>query len=143
MSSPDRRSHAGRAVVTRAAALDGAGVPASTAERWYRDRAHNGHPTPVLAVGRRLYFDEAALRAWVRAQLHPEPAPDRIVRGGRALVTGAEIARLTGLPERVVARLRARRATNRYPAPVHRDRHVPYFDEAAALAWHAAARAAG
>lgn len=129
-------------VTTRAELMRRLGVPQRTGETWYRDRDRNGHPEPVAAVGRRRYFDEAVLLAWVHAQLHPEPAPARIVRGGRTLVSRTELARLTGLPEVVLADLHARRATTRHPVAVHRHRCDLYFDETEALAWHAARVAA-
>ena len=134
--------HEGRTVVTRSDLMRQAGVRPAVAANWYRDRADNGHPRPVLAVGRRLYFDEEALRAWVAAQTDPAPPPARIVRGGRSLVTRAEIVRLTGLSEAVVADLYAHRATTGHPGAVHRDRHHLYFDETDTLGWHAARTAA-
>lgn len=115
----------------------------SVAEAWYGNRAHNGHPAPVLASGRRLYFDEAALLAWVRAQLDPAAAPPRIVRGGRLLVTRGELARLTGLSETALRHIYANRAVTGHPEVVHRDRRDLYFDERASLDWHAARLAAG
>jgi predicted DNA-binding transcriptional regulator AlpA len=122
-------------VTTRADLLRRTGVPHSTGDAWYRDRDRNGHPPPVAAVGRRLYFDEALLLSWVRTQLHPGPPPDRVVRNGRSLVSRAELARLSGLSESVLADLYARRATTRHPAAVHRDRRHLYFDETESLAW--------
>jgi hypothetical protein len=138
VSNPDRRVHDGRTVVRREDLMRQAGVDHATAENWYRDRAHNGHPLPVLAVGRLLYFDERSLLAWVDAQLDPAPPEPRIVRRGRTLVTRPELARLTGLTEATVAGLYARRATTGHPAAVHRDRRHLYFDEQETLAWHAA-----
>ena len=119
-----------------------AGIDHATAENWYRDRAHNGHPLPVLAVGRLRYFDEDALITWIDAQLDPAPPEPRIVRRGRTLVTRPELARLTGLSEATVAGLYARRATTGHPPAVHRDRRHLYYDEQETLAWHAARTAA-
>lgn len=142
MSIPDRREHEGRSVIARGDLMRQAGVRPATAENWYRDRAHNGHPRPVLAVGRRLYFDEEALLAWVDAQTDPAPPPSRILRGGRSLVLRAEIVRLTGLSEDALADLYAHRATTGHPEAVHRDRRHLYFDERETLGWHAARTAA-
>jgi predicted DNA-binding transcriptional regulator AlpA len=138
VSIPDRRVHDGRTVVRREDLMREVGVDQATAENWYRDRAHNGHPLPVLAVGRLLYFNEKSLLAWVDAQRDPAPPAPRIVRRGRTLVTRPEVARLTGLSEATVAGLYARRATTGHPAAVHRDRRHLYFDEQETLAWHAA-----
>lgn len=128
-------------MVTRVALMREAKVDLSVAEAWYLNRAHNGHPGPVLAAGRRLYFDEAALLAWVQVQLNPPTAPARIIRGGRPLVTRAELARLTGLTEAALRDIYANRAVTGHPEVVHRDRRNLYFDEHASLAWHAARRA--
>lgn len=143
MSIPDRLVHGGRSVVTRRDLMRRAGVPAATAENWYRDRAHNGYPPPVLAVGRRLYFDEQTLRAWVDAQTDPAPPPSRIVRHGRSLVTRAEIVRLTGLSEAAVASLYAHRSITGHPEAVYRDRRHLYFDETDTLGWHATRTGSG
>jgi hypothetical protein len=125
-------------VITRLALMSEVMVDRAVAEAWYGNRAHNGHPTPVLASGRRLYFDEAALLAWVNSQLNPTGAPPRIVRGGRPLVTRAELARLTGLSEAALRVIYANRAITGHPEVAHRDRRDVYFDERVSLAWHTA-----
>jgi hypothetical protein len=125
-------------VVTRDALMRDAMVDNAVAEAWYGNRTHNGYPRPVLASGRTLYFDEAALLAWVQAQLDPAAAAPRIVRGGRNLVTRPELARLTGLSEAVLRHLYANRAVTGHPEVVHRVRRDLYFDEHASLAWHVA-----
>lgn len=125
-------------MVTRATLLREVIVDRAVADGWYINRAHNGHPGPVLASGRRLYFDEAALRGWIQGQLNPADAPPRIVRGGRSLVTRAELARLIGLSEAALRDIYANRAVTGHPEVVHRDRRDLYFDEHASLAWHAA-----
>lgn len=132
----------GRSVVTRATLLREVMVDRAVAQAWYVNRAHNGHPGPVLASGRRLYFDEAALLAWIHVQLDPTEPPPRIVRGGRSLVTRAELARLTGLSETALRDIYANRAITGHPEVVHRDRRDLYFDEDASLAWHTARLAA-
>ncbi len=130
--------HKGRSVVTRATLMREVRVDRAVAEGWYLNRAHNGHPGPVLAAGRRLYFDEAALLAWIHVQLDPTEPPPRIVRRGRALVTRAELARLTGLSEAALRDIYANRAITGHPEVVHRDRRNLYFDEHVSLAWHTA-----
>jgi hypothetical protein len=132
----DRRLHRGRAVAVRAEVMRQAGIDPATAQNWYRDRTNNGYPAPVLAVGRRLYYDEVTLLAWVEAQLSPAPPPARILRRGRTLVTRDELVRLTGLSEPALADLYTHRATTGHPEAVHRDRRHLYFDERDVLAWH-------
>ena len=134
--------HKGRPVVTRAALMREAMVSRCVAEAWYGNRVHNGHPRPVLAYGRSLYFDEATLLAWVHLQLDPAAAPPRIVRGGRNLVTRTELAHLTGLSEAALRHIYANRALTGHPEVVHRDRSALYFDENVSLAWHLARLAA-
>jgi len=128
-------------VVTRDALMRDAVVDRAVAEAWYGNRAHNGYPRPVLASGRILYFDEAALLARVQVQRDPTAAAPRIVRGGRTLVTRTELARLTGLSEAVLRHLYANRAVTGHPEVVHRVRPDLYFDERASLAWRVARRA--
>lgn len=41
-----------------------AGVTEATLNRWYADRANNGHPEPVGRSGRALLFDEQEWRNW-------------------------------------------------------------------------------
>jgi hypothetical protein len=135
--------HKGRSVVTRATLLREVMVDRTVAHAWYVNRAHNGHPGPVLASGRRLYFDEAALLAWIHVQLNPAEAPPRIVRDGRSLVTRAELARLIGLSVAALRVIYANRAVTGHPEVAHRDRRELYFDEHASLAWHAARLASG
>ena len=130
--------HKGRPVVTRAALMREALVDRAVAEAWYGNRGHNGYPRPVLASGRNLYFDEAALLAWVHLQLDPTVAAPRIVHGGRSLVARAELARLTGLSEAALRDIYANRAVTGHPEVVHRDRRALYFDEHASLVWHLA-----
>ena len=128
-------------MVTRDALMRDAVVDRAVAEAWYGNRAHNGYPRPALAYGRTLYFDEAALLAWVQIQRDPTAAAPRIVRGGRTLVTRTELARLTGLSEAVLRHLYVNRAVTGHPKVVHRVRRDLYFDERASLAWHVARRA--
>jgi hypothetical protein len=117
------------------------GIGQSAAEAWYRDRAMNGHPEPVLTVGRRLYFDEETVLGWARSRLDRTEPPPRIIRNGRMLVTGAEIGRLTGLSEQALAGLYARRAKNGLPEATHQERRFLYFDEDAVCEWDRRRRA--
>jgi predicted DNA-binding transcriptional regulator AlpA len=129
--------HNGRPVIDRGELVRRLGIGQSTAEAWYRDRDRNGHPAPVLAVGRRLFFDEAELLAWARQHAHPA---DRITREGRTLVARAEVGRLTGLSQPALHALYAQRATSGHPEPAYRAGRRLYFDEAEVLAWDQARR---
>lgn len=130
-----QRVHSGRPVITREDLVRELGVGRSTAEAWYRNRATNGHPEPVVVVGRRLYFDEHDLINWVQAHWAQAPPKGRITHDGRALVTRVELSRLTGLSVSALAALYSQRAGSGHPAASHRDGRTLYFDEADALAW--------
>lgn len=135
----ERHVHNGGPVISREDLIRELGLGRSTAEAWYRNRATNGHPEPVLIVGRQLYFDEHDLIAWARARQAP-PA-ERITRDGRVLVTRVELSRLTGLSVSALATLYSQRAGSGHPEVSHRDGRTLYFDEADALEWHQARRA--
>lgn len=141
-STPGRRQHGGRPVITRAEVIAALGIGRSTAEGWYRDRATNGHPEPVATEGRLLLWDEKELLAFAREQLDPAPTPDRIVRDGRTLITRAEAARLCRFAESHLLALYAQRAETGHPEVVHREGRRVYFDEVAMRAFIAQWRAA-
>jgi predicted DNA-binding transcriptional regulator AlpA len=136
VSTPERRMHEGRPVINRAEFQRQLGIARATAERWYQDRASNGHPEPVLREGRRLFFDEAELLAWGRAQQERRTPPPRITRDGHTLITRAELARITGVSEQHLAGLYSQRAESGHPEAVHREGQFLYFDEAECREWH-------
>lgn len=143
VSTPERRLHEGRPVINRAEFQRQLGIARATAERWYQDRAENGHPEAVLRDGRRLFFDEAELLAFGRAQQERRTNPAaRITRDGRTLITRAELARITGLGEQHLASLYSQRAESGHPEAVLRDGQWLYFDELACREWHDRYRAA-
>jgi hypothetical protein len=92
---PEPRIHEGRPVSNRAELMRQVGISQSAAEAWYRDRATNGHPEPVLTVGRRLFFDEETALGWAHSRLDQTDPPPRITRTGRTLITRAEIGQLS------------------------------------------------
>jgi hypothetical protein len=130
--------HEGRPVINRAEFMRQLGIARVTAERWYRARRENGHPAPVLTLGHSLYFDEAALLAWGRAQQQRRRANPqaRIIRDGRTLVNRAELARMIGVGEQHLASLYAQRARTGHPEAVLREGRSLYFDEADCREWH-------
>src|ERR1700692_2817964 len=56
----------GRLVISRAD-MAARGVPASTAEGWYRYRARTGHPEKAGRIGRTDYWYEDEWTAWHQA----------------------------------------------------------------------------
>lgn len=137
VTTPERRTHEGRPVINRAEFMRQLGIARATAERWYQDRAANGHPEPVLRDGRRLFFDEDTLLSWGRAQVERRTSPPaRITRDGRSLITRAELARITGLSEQHLAGLYSQRADSGHPETAHREGQIVYFDEDQVREWH-------
>lgn len=94
----DRRTVAGRALVTRRELNRISGVPVKTLTRWYTHRADNGHPEGVL-LDRRLYVDEQDWVRWHGAHRDAQRADlTEVERSGDPdeLLTAAEAARLLG-----------------------------------------------
>jgi predicted DNA-binding transcriptional regulator AlpA len=133
--TPERHVHEGRAVINRAELMRQLQVGESTAERWYRERAENGHPEPVHREGRRLYWDEDELIGWARDWIARDAEPRQKVVEGRALLSRAELARRLNMREQTLADLYAARETSGHPQAVHREGRRLYWDEAEAVAW--------
>lgn len=97
--TPERHVHEGRAVINRAELMRQLQIGESTAERWYRERAENGHPEPVHREGRRLYWDEAEAVAWAQEREAAKKATlTPVDRSGEPdeLVDAEEAARILG-----------------------------------------------
>ncbi|MFB4306084.1 hypothetical protein [Actinomadura sp. GTD37] len=120
----------GRRVYTRADLMAEHGIGRSTLEKWYRERASNGHPEPAGTVGSQLVWDAGAWDAWYAA------------RGSRAvppgLVTRDELAARHGVSRHRLKQLWADRAANGHPGVAHREGKALYWDEDAWTAWYRA-----
>ena len=107
VSTPDRHVVDGRTVLNRAAICTSFGVSVSTAERWWRERATNGHPPVAYREGRRQWWDEQAMRAFVDAG---RGEPDQLTHENRTLLGRAALARRYRVSEQYLTDLYHRRA---------------------------------
>src|SRR5581483_7752466 len=106
----------GRPVISRAD-MAARGVPRSTVDGWYRDRARTGHPEKAGRIGRTDYWyrdewtawHEAYLRGKVEALTQADPRGDP-----NELVDAAEAARMLRYTSRGV---------------IHANRRLGYFPE--------------
>jgi hypothetical protein len=103
----------GRPVISRA----DMGVPRSTVDGWYRDRARTGHPEKAGRIGRTDYWHQDEWTAWhdeyVRGKTGALTRPDR-AGDPDDLVDAAEAARVLGYANRDV---------------IHANRRLGYFPE--------------
>jgi hypothetical protein len=93
------------------------GVPKSTVDGWYRDRARTGHPEKAGRIGRTDYWFDDEWTAWHQAHLAGKTASlTRVDRGGDPddLVDAAEAARMMGYSGRDV---------------IHGNRRLGYFPD--------------
>jgi predicted DNA-binding transcriptional regulator AlpA len=118
---------AGR-LVTRAELMEEYGLGRSTLEKWYRERAANGHPAAVGTVGRELAWNAGEWRAWYDS------------RGARPQdeATRDELAGRHGLSRHMMKKLWSERATNGHPEPVRRSGKALYWSAREWDAWYAA-----
>jgi hypothetical protein len=94
------------------------GVPRSTAEGWYRDRARTGHPEKAGRIGRTDYWYEDEWAAWHRAHLRGKTESlTQVDRGGGPgeLVDAAGAARIMGYKGGSV--IHSLRALGYFPGP--------------------------
>jgi hypothetical protein len=106
----------GRPVISRAD-MASRGVPASTAEGWYRYRARTGHPEKAGRIGRVDYWYEDEWTAWYRTYKRTKiESLTQVDRDGDPddLVDAAEAARMLGYASRYV---------------IHANRRLGYFPE--------------
>ncbi|WP_153536680.1 hypothetical protein [Actinomadura macrotermitis] len=121
----------GRRVHTRADLMERYGLGRSTLEKWYRERAANGHPEAAGTVGSQLAWDAEAWDRWHAGHTAPPAVPE-------GLATRDELAERHGLSRHRLKQLWADRAANGHPEPAHRHGKALYWDEAAWTAWYAA-----
>jgi hypothetical protein len=106
----------GRPVISRAD-MAARGVPRTTVDGWYRDRARTGHPGKAGRIGRTDYWYEDEWTAWYEAHRRSKIGSlTRVDRSGDPddLVDAAEAARMLGYARRNV---------------IHANRHLGYFPE--------------
>ncbi|MEV5575017.1 hypothetical protein AB0L06_33690 [Spirillospora sp. NPDC052269] len=119
----------GRRVYTRADLMAEHGIGRSTLEKWYRERAANGHPEPVGTVGSQKAWDAEAWDAW-----HAVRASEEIPDG---LLTRDELGAKHGLSRHRLKQLWSERVDNGHPAPAHQVGKALYWDDAEWSAWYA------
>jgi hypothetical protein len=106
----------GRPVISRAD-MAARGVPKSTIDGWYRNRARTGHPEKAGRIGRTDYWYDDEWTAWHAAYLRGKiESLTEVDRGGDPddLVDAAEAARMMGYSSRDV---------------IHGNRRLGYFPE--------------
>jgi len=94
------------------------GVPKTTVNGWYRDRARTGHPEKAGRIGRTDYWYEDEWTAWHEAYLRGKIASlTQVDREGDPddLVDAAEAARMLRYSSRDV--IHANRRLRRFPEP--------------------------
>jgi hypothetical protein len=110
----------GRPVISRAD-MAARGVPRTTVDGWYRDRARTGYPEKAGRVGRTDYWYEDEWTAWHERHLRGKiRSLTDVDRGGNPddLVDAAEAARMLRYSSRYV---------------IHANRRLGYFPELGVL----------
>ncbi|MEU5993797.1 hypothetical protein ABZ806_32900 [Spirillospora sp. NPDC047418] len=118
----------GRRVHTRADLMAEHGLGRSTLEKWYRERASNGHPEPAGTVGSQLAWDAGEWDRWYAAHRLRDVPP--------GLATRDELAARHGVSRHRLKQLWADRAANGHPDVAHRSGKAMYWDEAAWTSWY-------
>ena len=107
----------GRPVISRAD-MAARGVPKTTVDGWYRNRARTGHPEKAGQIGRTDYWYEDEWTAWHEAHLRGKvESLTRVDRSGDPddLVDAAEAARMLRYSSRDV--IHASRRLGHFPKP--------------------------
>jgi hypothetical protein len=133
-------------VITRAD-MAARGVPRSTLDGWYRDRARTGYPEKAGRIGRTDYWYEHEWTAWYEAHLRSKVGSlTRVDRRGDPddLVDAAEAARMLRYASRDV--IHANRRLGYFPEPdaygtTSRGRRTPLWKRS--TVWAAADRRQG
>ncbi|GAA1779434.1 hypothetical protein [Actinomadura chokoriensis] len=120
----------GRRVLTRADLMAEHGLGRSTLEKWYRERASNGHPEPAGTVGSQLAWDAGEWDRWY--------ATHRSRGVPTGLASRDELAARHGVSRHRLKQLWADRAANGHPDVAHRSGKAMYWDEAAWTSWYRA-----
>jgi hypothetical protein len=118
----------GRPVISRVD-IAARGVPKTTVNGWYRNRARTGHPEKAGRIGRTDYWYEDEWTAWHEAHLRGKvESLTEVDRSGDAddLVDAAEAARMLRYASRYV---------------IHANRRLRYFPEPDAYGINAGRRA--
>lgn len=119
----------GRRVYTRADLMAERGIGRSTLEKWFRERAGNGHPEPVGTVGSQKVWDAGAWDTWFEARTSEDvPA---------GLLTRDELSERHGLSRHRLKQLWGERVENGHPAPARQVGKALYWDDAEWSAWYA------
>ncbi|WP_018653408.1 hypothetical protein [Actinomadura flavalba] len=126
----------GRHVYTRADLMSVYGIGLSTLEKWYRERARNGHPAAAGTSGGRLVWDAAEWDGWyaTRRDARSPGVPP-------GLAARRDLADRHGLSTHRLKELWADRARNGHPEPAHRHGKALYWDEAEWNTWYTALHA--
>lgn len=145
----------GRRVYTRGELMELHGLGRSTLEKWFRERAGNGHPEPAGRVGAQLAWDAGEWDRWYAARRSGGPAGGQAGRpgaggaagGGAAQPAGLrsrdELAAAHGLSRHRLKQLWAECSANGHPAPARQVGKALYWDAEQWAAWYAEHTRAG
>ncbi|MFG2002333.1 hypothetical protein ACGFNU_24590 [Spirillospora sp. NPDC048911] len=117
----------GRRVHTRADLMEAYGLGRSTLEKWYRERASNGHPEPAGTIGSQLAWDAEDWDRWYASRGDGVPP---------GLVTRDDLIAKHGFSRHTLKKLWTDRAGNGHPEPAHRAGKALYWNESEWLAWY-------
>jgi predicted DNA-binding transcriptional regulator AlpA len=117
-----------QALRTRAQLMAAYGLGRSTLEKWYRERAGNGHPEAAGTVGRELAWDAAEWDVWYASRQKTEHP---------GLLSRDQLAERYGLSRHALKKLWAERETNGHPQPARQVGKALYWDADAWAAWYA------
>ncbi|MEO3785420.1 hypothetical protein ABGB12_18980 [Actinocorallia sp. B10E7] len=115
--------------VTRADLMARYDLGRSTLEKWFRERASNGHPEPDGRCGQQLTWDADEWSAWYASRETASPAPS-------GLATRDQLAEAHGLSKHALKDLWAARASNGHPEPAHRHGKALYWDAEEWASWY-------